>query len=134
MRWRPYASASRVIANFGIDSLMSLHDDLENIPNALVPIMDKFATIVTLETLDFYKRYIDPHKHGKCSHRLVHGGLSCSDYIKKTVVEQGAIAATPFIKQRYVDCRESYFLLRTEQIAATPLKNYGDLHCHLHAD
>jgi putative component of membrane protein insertase Oxa1/YidC/SpoIIIJ protein YidD len=131
MRWKPYATASKVIANVGLEGLMSLHDELESLPKFFIPTIDKFATVVTLTTLGIYKQYIDPHKHGKCSHRLVHGGLSCSDYIRGVVKEHGAIAATPFIKQRYADCRESYFLLKIGRLSPPPLRSNGDLHCHL---
>ena len=132
MRWKPYATASKVIANVGLDGLMDLHDELESLPKFLVPILDKFATVVTLTTLSIYKRCIDPHKHGKCSHRLVHGGLSCSDYIRAVVKKHGAISATPLIKQRYADCRESYFLLKIGRTSSLPPISNGDYHCHLH--
>ena len=131
MKWKPYATASKVIANVGLDGLTTLHDELDTLPSFFIPLIDEFATAVTLTTLTIYKRFIDPHKQGKCCHRIVHHGLSCSDYIKSVVQEHGAIAATPLIKQRYADCREAYFF--AQNLTSSPLRSNGngDLHCHL---
>ena len=41
MRWKPYATASKAIANVGLEGLMSLHDELESLPKFFIPTIDK---------------------------------------------------------------------------------------------
>ena len=62
-----------------------------------------------------YQRYLSPHKRFACAHRLLHGGESCSQYVKCAIAQQGLSAALPLARQRFQDCRTARFTLKARQ-------------------
>lgn len=52
-----------------------------------------------------YQRYISPYKGFCCAHKALHGGPSCSDYVKQTVLTHGLWRGMPAIRQRFSDCK-----------------------------
>lgn len=52
-----------------------------------------------------YQRYISPYKGFCCAYRAKHGGLSCSEYVKQAVLQDGIWHALPTVKQRFKDCK-----------------------------
>ncbi|MDZ8088236.1 MAG: membrane protein insertion efficiency factor YidD [Nostoc sp. DedQUE12b] len=43
---------------------------------------------MAIDSTTAYQKYISPSKEFSCSHRLLHGGDSCSNYIKRMLNEQ----------------------------------------------
>ncbi|NES03488.1 MAG: membrane protein insertion efficiency factor YidD [Okeania sp. SIO2F4] len=99
------------VASAGLNILFDIQDASKSVPKFVITIADILATVTTLLTIDIYKIFFDTHKHGKCSHKLLHGQCSCSDYIKKVVIKYGAVKASSLIKQRSVECKEAYYIL-----------------------
>lgn len=60
------------------------------------------ATLINL--IDGYKTYISPKKGFSCPHRLLHGGESCSDYVKRMLTQQRLISALQSSVHRFGDC------------------------------
>ncbi|MBD2328253.1 membrane protein insertion efficiency factor YidD [Alkalinema sp. FACHB-956] len=60
-----------------------------------------------------YQRYLSPYKGFSCAHRVLHRGESCSQYIKRTILERGLSDAWPIARERLQDCRQAYEILRS---------------------
>ena len=58
-----------------------------------------------------YQRYLSPLKGFSCAHRVLHGSESCSQYVKRTILERGLSDAWPDSRQRFRDCRSAYLTL-----------------------
>lgn len=52
-----------------------------------------------------YQRYISPYKGFCCAYRVKHGGVSCSEYVKQTLLRHGTWQAIPAIKRRFAECK-----------------------------
>lgn len=52
-----------------------------------------------------YQKYISPYKGFCCAHRVKHGGMSCSEYVKQALLHHGIWPAIPDIKQRFQECK-----------------------------
>jgi putative component of membrane protein insertase Oxa1/YidC/SpoIIIJ protein YidD len=65
---------------------------------------DTIAKTAALYSIDVYKTHISPKKGFSCPHRLLHGGESCSDYVKRILTEQNLTAAVLSSVQRFKDC------------------------------
>ncbi len=103
-------------ASAGLNILLDIQDASKSVPKFVITIADILATVTTLLSIYIYKIFFDSHKQGKCSHRLLHGGCSCSDYIRKVVIKYGAVKASSLIKQRSIECQEAYHILNVGDI------------------
>jgi putative component of membrane protein insertase Oxa1/YidC/SpoIIIJ protein YidD len=62
-----------------------------------------------------YQKYISPKKGFSCAHRLLYGGESCSQYIKRMVVEHGLKSSIPIARLRFAECKVANVILRAER-------------------
>jgi putative component of membrane protein insertase Oxa1/YidC/SpoIIIJ protein YidD len=62
-----------------------------------------------------YQTYLSPLKGFSCAHRVLHQGESCSQYVKRTVLERGLSDALPQTRQRFRDCRSAYLTILASQ-------------------
>jgi putative component of membrane protein insertase Oxa1/YidC/SpoIIIJ protein YidD len=58
-----------------------------------------------------YQKHISPQKGFSCAHRLLHGGESCSQYIKRLIAQEGLVEAVRASRQRFQACREANEIL-----------------------
>ena len=58
-----------------------------------------------------YQNYLSPFKGFSCAHRVLHGTESCSQYVKRTILERGLSDAWPNSRQRFRDCRSAYLTI-----------------------
>ncbi|MBE9118480.1 membrane protein insertion efficiency factor YidD [Lusitaniella coriacea LEGE 07157] len=70
---------------------------------------------VAIAAISGYQRYLSPHKGFSCAHRIVYGGDSCSQYVKRAIARQGLIAAIPLSQQRFADCKASHEVFKEKQ-------------------
>jgi putative component of membrane protein insertase Oxa1/YidC/SpoIIIJ protein YidD len=93
--------------------------------SAIVPFFSKQISTQTLSTLPrygaaglitAYQRYLSPLKGFSCAHRVLHQGESCSQYVKRTILEQGLSDALPQTRQRFRDCRSAYLTILASRI------------------
>jgi len=61
-----------------------------------------------------YQRYISPHKGFSCAHRLLHGGESCSQFVKRMISQHGLVDAMKASRQRFKACRAANQTLRAK--------------------
>jgi putative component of membrane protein insertase Oxa1/YidC/SpoIIIJ protein YidD len=62
-----------------------------------------------------YQKYLSPLKGFSCAHRVLHQGESCSQYVKRTILERGLSDALPQTRQRFRDCRSAYLTILASQ-------------------
>lgn len=68
-----------------------------------------------LDAIDLYKHYLSPIKGFACPHRMLHGGESCSDYVKTLLTRQSLDAAVKMSVQRFRDCASANQTLRNQK-------------------
>ncbi|MEH2191809.1 MAG: membrane protein insertion efficiency factor YidD [Nostoc sp.] len=65
---------------------------------------EPLAKTMAIESIKAYQKYISPSKGFSCSHRLLHGGDSCSNYLKRMLSEQKLDQALQSSIKRFQDC------------------------------
>ncbi len=80
------------------------------------------AKTMVIESITAYQKYISPSKGFSCSHRLLHGGDSCSNYVKRMLSEQKFYEAVQSSIKRFQDCGAASKTL-------TSTKARGDFRC-----
>ncbi|MEM9543814.1 MAG: membrane protein insertion efficiency factor YidD [Cyanobacteria bacterium P01_E01_bin.42] len=63
-----------------------------------------------------YQKLLSPYKGFSCAHRLLHGSESCSQYVKKTLLEQDLRTAIALSRQRFRDCKRAKIVLHSQTI------------------
>lgn len=76
------------------------------------PWLDSGVRHIAVGSISAYQKYISPHKGFSCAHRLLHGGESCSQYIKRMVAQAGLTEAIKASRQRFQECREANQILK----------------------
>jgi putative component of membrane protein insertase Oxa1/YidC/SpoIIIJ protein YidD len=69
-----------------------------------------------------YQRYLSPRKGFSCPYRLVHDGLSCSEYARQMILTQGVWSAYGLTRQRLKACR----VAARELACRSEAENEGD--------
>ncbi len=59
-----------------------------------------------------YQRYISPRKGFVCAHRVLHGGESCSEFLKQVTRTEGFWKAIQSLRPRFRACRAAGKWLR----------------------
>jgi putative component of membrane protein insertase Oxa1/YidC/SpoIIIJ protein YidD len=67
--------------------------------------IEAFATQTAIASLNAYQKRLSPHKGFSCPHRLLHGGESCSDYVKRLLMNQNLKTAIKMAPQRFKACK-----------------------------
>ena len=80
--------------------------------------------------IDFYKRFISPHKGFSCAYRRYHGGDSCSSAVRKIIQTDGCYRGARKIKQQFRLCKVAAQALNEQRQASTRNHN-ADLDCGL---
>jgi putative component of membrane protein insertase Oxa1/YidC/SpoIIIJ protein YidD len=60
---------------------------------------------LALAAITAYQRHISPRKGFCCAHRVQHGGPSCSEYARQTLIVYGLRQTMPLLRQRLRACR-----------------------------
>ncbi|MFN6571321.1 hypothetical protein A6770_24705 [Nostoc minutum NIES-26] len=66
--------------------------------------IEPLAKTIAIKSINGYQRYISPAKGFSCPHRLLHGGDSCSEYVKKMLSQHSLTEAIKSSRQRFQDC------------------------------
>jgi putative component of membrane protein insertase Oxa1/YidC/SpoIIIJ protein YidD len=66
-----------------------------------------------------YQRYLSPRKGFSCAHRRLHGGVSCSEYFRRSIEAEGLARAIPHFQRRLEACKQASFLLKVQRSEAT---------------
>ena len=62
-----------------------------------------------------YQKHLSPRKGFSCAHRVLHGGESCSQYVKRVILEQGLWTAIPATRSRFAECKSANQVLQARR-------------------
>lgn len=62
-----------------------------------------------------YQRWISPYKGYVRAHRVLHRGLSCSEFARREILAKGLRRAWSGILKQFRDCRDAAAFLRTRR-------------------
>jgi putative component of membrane protein insertase Oxa1/YidC/SpoIIIJ protein YidD len=79
--------------------------------------LDRFSRHTASALITTYQKHISPKKGFSCAHRVLHGGESCSGYIKRTILEQGLMRTIPLSRRRFRACKAASQVLKTRRTA-----------------
>lgn len=79
-----------------------------------IPLVDSLSRQVGVAAITGYQKHISPHKGFVCAHRVLYGGESCSQYIKRVVAQDGLKAAFVKSRERFQACKQANQILRSE--------------------
>lgn len=74
--------------------------------------LDHFTRRTASHLITFYQKRLSPYKGFSCAHRVLHRGESCSQYIKRIILEHGLLRARPLIRQRFRACKAANQVLQ----------------------
>jgi putative component of membrane protein insertase Oxa1/YidC/SpoIIIJ protein YidD len=77
------------------------------------------TTYPALWSIQFYQRFISPYKGFRCAHATLHRGDSCSQAVKKIIIEHGIGHSRALIKARFAECRAAAMQLQLGQVLST---------------
>lgn len=59
----------------------------------------------------FYQKFLSPLKGFRCAFGVYHGGDSCSEVIRKEIMNQGIFRTFPIAKEQFAKCKEAKYQL-----------------------
>lgn len=62
-----------------------------------------------------YQRRVSPHKGFSCAHRILYSSESCSQFVKRTILETGLTGAIPIVRDRFAACKTAQQILQARQ-------------------
>jgi putative component of membrane protein insertase Oxa1/YidC/SpoIIIJ protein YidD len=77
--------------------------------------LDRLSRYTASALITTYQKKISPKKGFSCAHRVLHRSESCSQYIKRIILEQGLIRAIPLSRQRFQACKAASQVLKTRR-------------------
>ncbi|MCF4970038.1 membrane protein insertion efficiency factor YidD [Nostoc sp. CMAA1605] len=78
-----------------------------------ISLFDSWSRNLSTVAITGYQKYLSPHKGFSCAHRVLYGGESCSQYIKRVISEEGLSVALVKSRQRFQECKQANLLLRS---------------------
>jgi putative component of membrane protein insertase Oxa1/YidC/SpoIIIJ protein YidD len=82
-----------------------------------ISLLDSWARKLSTGAITEYQKYLSPHKGFSCAHRLLYGGESCSQYIKRVITEEGLSVALVKARPRFQACKQANLLLRSRRLS-----------------
>jgi putative component of membrane protein insertase Oxa1/YidC/SpoIIIJ protein YidD len=76
-----------------------------------ISLVDSLSRQVGVAAITGYQKHISPHKGFICAHRVLCGGESCSQYIKRVVAQDGFQAAFVKSRERFQACKQANQIL-----------------------
>ncbi len=84
----------------------------------LLSLLDSLLRSVSIAIIDVYQRYLSPRKGYSCTHRIVHGGESCSEYVKNVLADKSLFESTLLARQRFRDCNTAYISAKNRVVGS----------------
>jgi putative component of membrane protein insertase Oxa1/YidC/SpoIIIJ protein YidD len=69
---------------------------------------------LAIAAITIYQRYLSPYKGFCCAHRVLHGGPSCSEYARQTILACGWRRSLATVRDRLRACRGAALQLTVE--------------------
>ena len=65
----------------------------------------RLAARLAIAAIVAYQKHLSPRKGFRCAHRALHGGASCSEFVRRAIVQHGVRDAVPLSRLRFSECR-----------------------------
>ncbi|TAF03323.1 MAG: membrane protein insertion efficiency factor YidD [Nostocales cyanobacterium] len=75
---------------------------------------DSWARKASVFAITGYQKHLSPHKGFACAHRVLYGGESCSQYIKRVIAQEGLKAAVVKSRVRFQSCQQANLMLKSQ--------------------
>ncbi|HIK06428.1 MAG TPA: membrane protein insertion efficiency factor YidD [Trichormus sp. M33_DOE_039] len=92
-----------------------------------ISLFDSWSRNLSTVAITGYQKYLSPHKGFSCAHRVLYGGESCSQYIKRVIAQEGLSVALLKSRQRFQDCKQANLLLRSPTAGRSPSRRVSSL-------
>ncbi|BAY07054.1 membrane protein insertion efficiency factor YidD [Calothrix sp. NIES-2098] len=79
-----------------------------------ISLFDSLTRRVGVVAVTGYQKYISPHKGFVCAHRVLYGGESCSQHIKRLIAEDGFQGLLATSRKRFQACKQANRILRSQ--------------------
>ncbi len=90
-----------------------------------VPTSPSPLRAIAIAMITGYQRYLSPHKGFACAHRVLHGGLSCSEYVKVAIARYELIQAVTLSRRRFQACKQAKITLHNPVPELPPKPDKG---------
>ncbi|PSB16409.1 membrane protein insertion efficiency factor YidD [Phormidesmis priestleyi ULC007] len=74
----------------------------------LLSLLDHSLRSIAISLIGGYQYHLSPRKGYSCAHRVVHGGDSCSEYVKNALADKSLFEATLLARRRFKACSIAY--------------------------
>ncbi len=74
-------------------------------------VIDSFVRSILVFFISLYQKYISPVKGFRCAHHALHKGETCSQFVKRSLLEYDLVTAIQSSQQRFNDCGSAAFHL-----------------------
>jgi putative component of membrane protein insertase Oxa1/YidC/SpoIIIJ protein YidD len=72
-----------------------------------ISLFDSLTRQISTAAITGYQKHISPHKGFACAHRVLYGGQSCSQYIKRAIAQDGLKIAFIKSRERFQACKQA---------------------------
>ena len=79
-----------------------------------ISLLDSIGRKAGIVAIAGYQKYLSPHKGFVCAHRVLYGGESCSQYIKRVIAEDGLKGLLSKSRRRFQACKQANRILRSQ--------------------
>lgn len=118
--YRGFILASKSLFSSFVNSVAFALNNLAQCRNPVVLSATLFLEKITRKTgivmIRSYQKYLSPYKGFSCAHRVLYGSESCSQYVKRTLIEQDLHSAITLSRQRFAACKTAKIILRAESL------------------
>ncbi|MDZ7959292.1 MAG: membrane protein insertion efficiency factor YidD [Aulosira sp. DedQUE10] len=84
--------------------------------------LDSLGRKVGMVAITGYQKHISPRKGFVCAYRVLYGGESCSQYIKRVIAEDGFGALLTKSRKRFQACKQANRILRSQAENLEPIE------------
>lgn len=75
----------------------------------------RLASGVAVAGIVAYQKYLSPRKGFSCPRRMLHGGASCSEFVRLAIAQHGLPGAVPLARLRFGECHAAGRAIRAER-------------------
>ncbi|OUL22818.1 hypothetical protein BV378_23145 [Nostoc sp. RF31YmG] len=95
-----------------------------------ISLLDSIGRKASIFAITGYQKHISPHKGFVCAHRMLYGGDSCSQYIKRVIAEDGFKALLTKCRRRFQACKQANRILRSQAENSEPIEDEEEPNLH----
>jgi len=91
-----------------------------------ISLLDSLSRRVSVSAITGYQKHISPLKGFVCAHRILHGGESCSQYIKRVIAQEGLRVGLIKSRTRFQACKQANLILQSHSDNSEPTESQDE--------